>query len=128
MKILWQFIVLTNNNIYIYIYIYIKCWLGNITKKKRPMNNENWSNQKNKCSYYCSFTHSYFCYKSVVKIIVDVALIFSQYLLKAWIWWKHKNLFRPPIKRLQLDCFYYNLSKYGNKSKWSTINWYYYSA
>ena len=128
----------------IYIYIYKKCWLGDITRKKsiyiksvdrailpekkRPMNNENWTNQKNKCSYYCSFTHLHFCYESVMKIAVDVALFFHNIFWKLRFVWKHKNLFRHPIKILRLSCFYSNLSKCRNKSKWSTINRYYSSA
>ena len=58
-------------------------WLGDITgKKKKKKASEQWKlNQpKRKCSYYCNFMHSHFCYESVVKIVVNITLFFSQYL------------------------------------------------
>jgi len=36
---------------------------------------------KKKCSYYYNFTHSHFYYESVVKIVVDVALLLESILL-----------------------------------------------
>ena len=64
MKILWQFIVLTNSSLSIYIYIYIK-WTGRYhpkenkkrkKRKKRAAKQCKGLNKPNDCSFHCGYS------------------------------------------------------------------------